>query len=125
MSLLEGVFLWAAVGGYVLSTALFLGALIFLKRFLDPLTRSIFGASFLFHTGAIASRWAAAGHAPVMGFYENSLAGAWFVSAVTLGLGLRLDTAKKYGGLMVPVVLFLLGRGIMSHPELEPLAPPY
>jgi cytochrome c-type biogenesis protein CcsB len=81
--------------------------------------------TFVLHTLAIISRWIASGHMPVMGVYENSLLGAWFVVFVFLVSGRWITAKRTLAVIVVPIALIMLGNGIMRGAELEPLSPAF
>lgn len=76
-------------------------------------------------TAAILVRWRATGHSPVMGGYENALAGTWFIMAFFLLLRRWVRGMEALGVAVLPGVALMLGYGVMTRPELEPLAPPW
>jgi len=125
MNVVEGVFLWLCVLGYVLS---FVGMLIGLIFGKERATRTgwflVLGA-FVLQTLAIISRWIATGHMPVMGVYENSLLGAWFVVLLFLVSARWISGTRLLGIVVTPIALVMLGNGIMKGAELEPLAPAF
>jgi cytochrome c-type biogenesis protein CcsB len=82
-------------------------------------------AAFGLETAAIAARWAATGHAPVMRTFENSLAGSWFLYLVFLGVARSVRRLRSLLVGVLPIVVLMIGNGIMSRPEPEPLLPPY
>lgn len=123
MNALENIFLWLSVLGYILTFVGMLIGLVFDKeRFVNVGSRLVVG-TFALHTLAVISRWIATGHMPVMGVYENSLLGAWFVVFVFLLSGRWIAARKSLSVVVVPVALVMLGNGIMSGAELEPLSP--
>ncbi len=82
-------------------------------------------AGFLLETGAILARWQATGHSPVMGGYENALAGAWFVLGLPLLLRRWFRGVETLGVISLPGAVLMLGYGVMTKPALGPLAPPW
>jgi cytochrome c-type biogenesis protein CcsB len=62
---------------------------------------------------------------PVMGVYENSLLGAWFVMLVFFVSGRWVTARKTLTVIVVPIALVMLGNGIMGGAELEPLSPAF
>jgi cytochrome c-type biogenesis protein CcsB len=122
---LEGLLLWLAVAAYVASVVLALVAAVF------PVERARRGGAwtawtaFVAHTGTILVRWAATGHAPVQGAYENSLAGAWFFLPLAWIVARGYRPAARFVPLVIAAVLLLLGNGIMAPAAHAPLEPPY
>jgi cytochrome c-type biogenesis protein CcsB len=82
-------------------------------------------AAFGLETGAIAARWVELGHGPVMRTYENSLAGSWFLFVVFLGVARTMRRLRSLLVGVLPIIVLMIGNGIMSRPEPEPLLPPY
>lgn len=94
MNAAESVFLWLSVIGYILAFVAMLIGLVFGKERAATAGSRLTVATFASHTLAIVSRWIATGHMPVMGVYENSLLGAWFIMLIFLVSG-RWIAAKK------------------------------
>ncbi len=82
-------------------------------------------AAFALLTAGIVARWIALGHGPVMRTYENSLAAAWFLYAVFLFVSRSAARLRVMLVGILPINVLLMGNGIMSSPEPEPLLPPY
>ena len=125
MNAAESVFLWLSVIGYIAAFITMLIGLVFGKERAVRVGSRLTIAAFASHTLAIASRWIATGHMPVMGAYENSLLGAWFLMLIFLVSGRWIAAKKTLTVIVVPIALFMLGNGIMGGAELEPLAPPF
>lgn len=122
---LEGIALWLGVVGYVSSIFAYLAGLIFKK---EKITRWGFWLTiigFIFHTLAIAIRWIATGHPPVMWRYENALISSWFIIFLFFTIRKWLPRIDSLGVAIVPLALLILGDGIMAPSAHEPLAPPY
>jgi cytochrome c-type biogenesis protein CcsB len=77
------------------------------------------------HTLVVILRWIVTGHMPVMGIYENSLLGGWFVTLVLLVSGRWISAIKSLSAVVVPIVLIMLFNGILSGAELQPLEPAF
>lgn len=125
MSQTEAVLIWSALVLWALAFAAWLYGIIYLK---DRLQRFAFWAGvggFGLETAAIIVRWLQVGHGPVMRSYENSLAGSWFLYAIYLVLSRAMPRAKNLSLGVLPIVLLMVGNGIMSGPQPEPLLPPY
>lgn len=123
MSTIEGIFLWTAIGFYVISFALGLFFSVFRrKRGIDVWLLRIASVA---HLLAILSRWHATGHLPVMGVYENSLTGSWFLSITFVLVELKFFSFRQFHMIVSAIVVLILGNGIQSSPELLPLEPPY
>jgi cytochrome c-type biogenesis protein CcsB len=125
MSALENIFLWLGVLGYIVSFILSLFGLTFSREGGLAIGWKVIIAAFVFHTLAILSRWVATGHMPVMGVYENSLLGAWFVVLIYLLCWRWFPGVKPLCVVVAPIVLIMLGNGIMRGAELQPLEPAF
>lgn len=125
MNAAESVFLWLSVIGYILAFVAMLIGMVFGKERAAGVGSRLTVATFASHTLAIVSRWIATGHMPVMGVYENSLLGAWFIMLIFLVSGRWIAAKKTLTVIVVPIALFMLGNGIMGGAELEPLAPAF
>ena len=125
MRAIEGVLLWATVGGYAAAVVAGLLALFFERRAVRTLATVAAAGAWIAHGGAIATRWIATGHAPVQGAYENSLAGAWFLPLLAAGVARFYRPAARALPFVLMAALLILGNGIMAPADLAPLEPPY
>jgi cytochrome c-type biogenesis protein CcsB len=125
VNVLENIFLWLGVLGYIISFVGSLTGLTFGRHGALAAGSKILLIAFAFHTLAILSRWAATGHMPVMGVYENSLLGAWFVVLIYLLCRRWFPSIKPLCVVVAPVALVMLGNGIMRGAELQPLEPAF
>lgn len=123
---MEGIFLWLAIGVYFISLVSFMGKAIFGRETWERRGFLLLGLGFLLQSTTIISRWLLIGHPPVMGGYENALAGSWCAGLVYL-VGERITKGKlrPLGIVLGPVVLLMLGFGLTAEKGLQPLAPPY
>lgn len=125
MGKIETIFFWIAAYTFTVAFLVQLAAIIFKKEsWVAPgwyLTLIAFG----FLTATVATRWIGSGHPPVDGRYESNLAGAWFVLLMLVLVQRWFKRIKVFGLLIIPIVLIMLGQGIMSRPELRPLTPNY
>jgi cytochrome c-type biogenesis protein CcsB len=121
----EALLVWSAVAAFCAGFVLELLGLVNRR---EHLQRVAFGATLgalALLTGAAAARWAAVGHGPVQRTFENSLAASWFLVVVFLGIARGVPRVRALLVGVLPVVVLMLGNGIMSRPEHEPLLPPY
>jgi cytochrome c-type biogenesis protein CcsB len=126
MRVLEGLFLWAGIVFYIVSFSLFLLGILFKKDRHASLAWKAFIITFILHTLTIIVRWIESGHPPVLWTYEHTLASSWFVALVFILAGNWTPSIRVVGVAVAPIVLLILGYGIMSHGlEIEPLPPPY
>ncbi|MDH4226408.1 MAG: cytochrome c biogenesis protein CcsA [Deltaproteobacteria bacterium] len=126
LRILEGICLWAGVTGYTVSFVLALAALVFRKdKYYAHSWLASVGALVL-HTLTIAIRWVESGHAPVLWTYEHALFSSWFIALIMVLFAWRLPSVRVMGVVVAPVILLVLGYGLMSHgTATEPLPPPY
>lgn len=125
MAYWEGAFLWAAVGLYSAAFLLFLIGFVFKRERLTVFGFRLSFAALVLHTAAVAARWAATGHLPVMQTYENSLTGAWFIVMTYIVMRYAFPPSRPFGIAVIPIALLVLGNGIQTGGELQPLEPPY
>lgn len=122
MAPMESAFFWLALGLYALCTGTVVYAFVFRNgRVLDRLWIPV-GIAWLMHTGAIAGRFAAQGHLPWAGDYENGLFGGWFIVLCTLFVMLRRKPMRVIAVGTLPVALLIMGFGVMRGAELAPMA---
>lgn len=121
----EGVLFWLAVFTYTFSFLVYLAMSIFKREKWSIYGWSLLLGAFTFHSLSIATRWVETGHPPVMGRFENNLAGAWFVILIIFALNRWLKRTNLFGLFLIPLALIMLGVGVMATPELQPLSPPF
>lgn len=121
----ESVLLWAAIFTYMSAFIIDLAAAVFRRPQWDRPAWVVIIAAWVFQTTSITLRWINIGHPPVVGRYENNLAGAWFVMLVFVILAYLFPRTKALGIVVAPVVLIMLGFGVMSGAELSPLGPQF
>ncbi|MDH3973849.1 MAG: cytochrome c biogenesis protein CcsA [Deltaproteobacteria bacterium] len=125
MTNIEAIFIWIALYIYFSSFIAFLWGFVFKKE--KPV---IWGwrlalIGYLPHNISMIIRWVETGHAPVMRSYENATLGAWFILLIYFTIRWRSKKLEILGIAIVPIILLMIGNGIMSKPYLEPLSPPF
>jgi cytochrome c-type biogenesis protein CcsB len=125
MAYYEGLFIWQAIGFYSVAFLLFLMGMVFKKEKLPRYGFYLAVAGFVMQTGAIMVRWIVTGHLPVMQTYENSLTGTWFVMFIYFIMRYAFPLSRPFGVAVIPLVILILGNGIQTGAELQPLEPPY
>ena len=125
MRTLEAVALWSAIGAYALGFATLTAAGIFRRERLRRAGTALAVAGVAAHAAALAARWIWTGHAPVMGSYENSLAGAFFLPVVFAAAAWRFPAARRATPLVLAATLLLVGNGLMGGTESRALEPPF
>lgn len=125
MAIATTTLFWIAVWLYGFAFTGYLYGFVFRKeRWINRGWLLILGA-FHAQTISIAIRWNLTGHFPVQGTYENSMLGAWFIGMLFITLKLWQKKLDIIGLLITPVILMMMGHGVMESAELQPLAPPY
>lgn len=125
MAYWEAVFFWLATGSYAFSFLSFLTGLVFKKEQFLSAGYRIAQAGFVCHSLAIVSRWAATGHMPAMGTYENSFTGTWAMALTYLIIKRLFPPARQFGVAVMPLMLLILGNGLQAGAVLKGLEPPY
>jgi ABC-type transport system involved in cytochrome c biogenesis permease subunit len=121
----EGGLLWFGIAGYAGALVLTLLAVALRRDRLRAGVAWAMAAGWLGHGATIVVRWVETGHAPVQGQYENSLAGAWFLPLVAFAISRAYRPAARALPFVLAATLLILGNGIMSPTDLEPLRPPF
>lgn len=125
MTKTEAVFFWIAIWIYGASFLSFLYGIAFKKEKGSRIGWILTLAGFIPQTISMIIRWVVTGHPPVMRVYENSMLSGWFIVALFMMLRSWNNKLEVIGGAVMPIVLLMLGNGVMSRPYLEPLSPPY
>jgi cytochrome c-type biogenesis protein CcsB len=122
MSNLESIFFWTALVIYSLATGGFIYCFVFKNpRFMSKMTLLI-GLGFLLHCIAIGVRYQAQGHLPWSGDYESAMMGGWFIIGGTLYVGWRNRSLQALATVCAPLVVLMMGYGVMRNPVLTPMA---
>lgn len=122
MDPIETVLFWAAVALYALSTGGLVYAVVFRSPTWFPRMTRLASAGFALHVGAIGARFAATGHLPWAGDYENGLFGGFFIVAGTLLVAWRHRDLQIVSVATLPLAFLLMGYGALREPELTPMA---
>jgi len=125
MTYLESIFVWLAIGLYSFSMLFFLAGLVFKRDSFQRYGYWLLFGGFISHTIGIIDRWIETGHPPVMGTYENSLMGTWFMVLTYFILRKMLPLARPFGVAVAPLAVLILGNGVQAGARLLPLEPPY
>lgn len=122
MSNLEAVFFWITLAIYALAGGGYIYSFVFRnERVLGKLLIPV-ALGLATHTAAIAARYAAQGHLPWSGDYENGLTGGWFIVLFTLYTAWRHKPLQALGAATLPTALLIMGFGMMKGGELTPMA---
>ena len=122
MSNWETILFWVSLTFYSLAVGGYIYSIVFKNPRPIPKLTLLVTLAFLIHSGAIVCRFYATGHLPWSGDYENSLMGGWFVIAATLIAGWRNRSLQPLGAASVPLVVLMMGYGVMRYPVLTPMA---
>lgn len=125
MTIYEAIFVWIALYFYFSSFLSFLWGFIFKREKAMTWGWRLTLAGFVFQNISMVVRWIIAGHAPVMRDYENSMLGAWFIIVLYMMLRRWHRKMEAIGVVVMPFILLMIGKGIMSKPYLEPMSPPF
>lgn len=122
MSYWETIFFWISLAIYSLACGGYIYSIVF--KNLRPLPKLTFFTScgFVSSTLAIIARYLAQGHLPWSGDYEWALMGGWFIVAGTLFVGWRNKELRWLAAGTVPLVVVMMGFGVMRNPHLAPMA---
>jgi cytochrome c-type biogenesis protein CcsB len=122
VSSIEAVFFWLTLATYALATGLYVYSFAFRNQRILARVVIVTCCGFALHTAAIAARYAAQGHLPWSGDYENGLAGGWFIILFTLVATLLRRPMQAMAVATLPLTLLLMGFGAMRSPTLGPMA---
>lgn len=125
MSNTEAIFLWIAVWLYGASFITFLFGLVFKKDRAVKWGYYLAVSAFIPHNMSLIVRWGIVGHPPVMRSYENAMLASWFTIFLFIILKRWHEKIMIIGVAVLPVVLLMIGKGVMSSPYHEPMSPPY
>lgn len=122
MSNWETLFFWMTLVIYSLASGGYIYSFVFKNpRFMSKVTVLI-SAGFIAHTIAISARYLAQGHLPWAGDYESAMMGGWFIIAGTLYVGWRNKPLQALATATTPLVVIMMGFGVMRNPVLTPMA---
>ncbi len=125
MNNIDGIFLWLAIASYSISFLASLAGIIFKKDKWVDFGFYIFIVSFGFHTLSFISRWLITWHPPVYGQYENSLTASWFLAVSVFAIKRWSSKIGAVAAILTPMILFVIGNGVMAKPSVGPLPPPF
>jgi cytochrome c-type biogenesis protein CcsB len=122
MSNWEAVVFWITLVIYSLAGGGYIYSVVFKNSRPIPKLTILVAIGLLAHSAAIALRFSATGHLPWSGDYETTLMGGWFVVAATLMVGWRNRALQALAAGTIPLVVLMMGYGVMRNPVLTPLA---
>jgi len=122
MSNWESILFWITLGVYSVVCGGFIYSIVFRNTRPLPRLTQLLAVGVLLHTATIAVRFSATGHLPWSGDYEYALMGGWFIIAGSLAVGWSNKELQPLAAATVPLVLVMMGYGVMRHPTLSPMA---
>lgn len=125
MTKYEAVFIWTALWFYGASFICFLYGVVFGKEKGLTFGLRLGFAGFVFQTVSMILRWAATGHPPSMREYENATIGSMTTLVIFWVLRRWHRRVEVIGVVVMPLVLMMIGNGLLSRPYLEPMSPPF
>ncbi len=121
---MEPIFFTLTVILYALSSLLYIGSFSFKKDRIAEGASFLLTVGLLTHTVTLIARIASSGHIPVVGNFENTLTGSWFIVLFTIMVTKRWGL-RFIGISTVPFCLLMLGYGWMRGTDVEPLTSTY
>ncbi|GFO60732.1 c-type cytochrome biogenesis protein CcsB [Geomonas silvestris] len=122
MSNLETVLFWITLGIYAIVCGGFIYSIVFKNERPLPKLTALLTAGLVLHSATIAVRFASTGHLPWSGDYEYALMGGWFIIAASLFVARRTKEMQPVAAATVPLVVVMMGYGVMRNPTLTPMA---
>lgn len=117
----ERLTLLAAIALYAFAFGLYLAALIWRSGRFSSIASLLTVGGFAAHTATIILRWAAVGHPPVFGSFENAVAGAWFVVLFGLIAAARTTWLRDIGLFTTPMAVAIIAFGLTFDKNRFPL----
>jgi len=118
----ETIFFWIALVTYALAAGGYIYSFVFKNPRFMPKMNVLIAIGFLFHNLAIGSRFMETGHLPWSGDYESALMGGWFIIGATIFVGRRNQQLRALATATAPLVVLMMGFGVMRNPVLTPMA---
>lgn len=111
MNNIETVVFYTALSAYVAALSLWVAARIFKTSIIGRLSMAAVTIGFAAQSISMIARWAAVGHPPVFGTFENTLAGAWFVvgAGLVVGYRWRLGSNLTAGSALMAILILWFG----------------
>jgi cytochrome c-type biogenesis protein CcsB len=122
MTNLETIFFWMTLVIYALAAGGFIYSFVFKNpRFMPKMTWLI-ALGYLAHNLTVGTRFVATGHLPWSGDYESAMMAGWFIMGGTLWVGWRNKQLRPMATVTAPLVVLMMGFGVMRNPTLTPMA---
>ncbi|MBI5509408.1 MAG: cytochrome c biogenesis protein CcsA [Deltaproteobacteria bacterium] len=110
---------WLVAVVYALAVGAEIAGQVFRRERLSRSSNALVLVGVGVHATLIAWRWIQAGHAPVIGAFENCLLGAWFIVVMVVWTNRRRAFPLLAAGAL-PLALLLLGFGGMAESAPSP-----
>jgi cytochrome c-type biogenesis protein CcsB len=114
------VLFWATAVLYALMVAMQIFGLVFRRDRWIGLAQFGIVVGLAVHTVLVAWRWAATGHVPTIGNFENALVGSWFIVLMTVWAGWKQRFPLLAAGAL-PFALLIMGGGVLSDTSAQPM----
>jgi cytochrome c-type biogenesis protein CcsB len=118
----ETLFFWISLVIYSLASGGYIYSFVFKNPRFMPKMTILITIGIITHTIAIGARYLAQGHLPWSGDYESAMMGGWFIIAGTLFVGWRNKSLQALATATAPLVVIMMGFGVMRNPVLTPMA---
>jgi len=122
MSNSESILFWITLSIYAMVCGGFIYSIVFKNERPLPKLTALLAGGLVLHSATIAARFASTGHLPWSGDYEYSLMGGWFIIAGSLFVARRNKELQPLAAATVPLVVVMMGYGVMRNPTLNPMA---
>ena len=118
----ETILFWITLVIYALGAGGFIYSFVFKNpRFMPKMTWLI-ALGYLAHNMTVGARFLATGHLPWSGDYESAMMAGWFIMGGTLYVGWRNKQLRALATVTAPLVVLMMGFGVMRNPVLTPMA---
>lgn len=119
------ILLWITVGLYAAGSTFYFTGLVFGRNRNISWVGLLTYGGFSAHTVALLLRWIQAGRGPYFSYYEVLTSDAWMAVALFLLLRRWFPFLTMAGGFVLLAAFLMIGKGVLSSPELTPLPASY
>lgn len=121
----ELLLLWIVVGLYIVGALAAFVGLVWRSEKALRIATPVAAIGLAVHTVPLLLRWVRIGHGPYINAYEVLSASVWVGVAFLVVLIVRLPWLRVAAGPVLGLSVILLGWGVMSSPEVQPLPPTF
>jgi len=121
----EAVLFWITSFGYLAAIFTYMAAFMAMSGRIARGATAMVGLALLIHTSTIALRWVNAKHLPVGNTYELNLVGGWLIVSLYLIYVRFREGYQVLSLIALPITLVVMGIGMFSKTNVEPLSPAY